>query len=146
MSDEQPLYPQGKPLRLDPEAESDDPSLPGFIAPPQGSPAYHGFPLLEESRDAGGWCFGTISDYDCPEGRNWGDAFVVAPDNSRAGIIWHVGPPEVEVSLPPDVSRWGVYALGFARVVHNRQELVEQLKAWLPELQRLHAAWRASRD
>src|SRR5581483_5777151 len=117
--DEKPeLYPQGKPIRLDPNAESADPSLPAFIARPAGAPVYHGFPLLEESRTADGWCFGVISDPDCPEGRNWGDAFIVAPDNTRAGIIWHVGPVEVEVSIPPEKDRWGVYALGIPHEVH----------------------------
>ena len=99
--------PEGVPLRLDPEAESTDPSLPAFLARPEGAPVYHGFPLLEESRTADGWCFGIISDPECPEGRNWGDAFVVAPDGSRAGLIWEVGAAVLEVSLPPEKARWG---------------------------------------
>jgi hypothetical protein len=57
-------YPQGKPLRLDPDAESASPELPAFLARPEGAPVYHGFPLLEETRTPDGWCFGTISDYD----------------------------------------------------------------------------------
>ena len=133
---------EGVPLRLDPEAESADPSLPAFIARPEGSSVYHGFPLLEESRTADGWCFGTISDYDCPEGRDWGDAFVVAPDDSRAGIIWEVGAPAMEVTIPPGEGRWGVYRLGFAYLVHDCQELVEQLQQWLPKLRRLHHDWQ----
>jgi hypothetical protein len=138
-------YPQGKPLRLDPDAESANPSLPAFLARPAGAPVYHGFPLLEESRTEDGWCFGMISDPDCPEGCNSGDAFVVAPDGSRAGIIWYVGPADIEVSLPPAADRWGVYALGMGREVHSRQELVEQLRGWLPELRRRHAEWVAGR-
>jgi hypothetical protein len=145
MSERPDWHPQGKPLRLDPEAASADPSLPAFLARPEDAPVYHGFPLLEETRTPDGWCFGTISDYDCPEGRNWGDAFVVAPDNSRAGVIWHVGPPEVDVTSPPAEDRWGVYTLGFARAVHDRRELVEQLQAWLPELRRRHAEWKEGR-
>ncbi len=145
MDEQRKWYPQGKPLRLDTEAESADPSLPAFLARPDDAPVYHGFPLLEESRTADGWCFGMISDPDCPEGRNWGDAFVVAPDNSRAGIIWHVGPAEIEVSCALTENRWGVYALGIPREVHSRQELVEQLQAWLPELRRRHGDWVAGR-
>src|SRR5262249_31968045 len=133
-------HPQGKPLRLDPEAESADPSLPAFLARPEGAPVYHGFPLLEETRTPDGWCFGTISDYACPEGRTCRDAFVAAPDGSRAGIVWQVGTPGVGVVCPPDKGRWGVYGLPFAREVHDRPELVEQLQAWLPELRRRHAA------
>jgi hypothetical protein len=136
--------PDGVPLRLDPEAQSADPSLPAFLARPEGAPVYHGFPLLEESMTADGWCFGTISDYDCPEGRDWGDAFVVAPDGGRAGIVWEVGAPGIEVSMPPGSDRWGVYKIGFERLVHDRQGLVEQLLAWLPDLRRLHRESRAA--
>jgi hypothetical protein len=77
--------PEGVPLRLDADAESADSSLPAFIARPAGAPVYAGFPLLEASRTADGWHFGTISDPACPDGLEWGDAFVVAPDGSRAG-------------------------------------------------------------
>jgi len=135
--------PQGKPLRLDPDAVSADPALPAFLARPADAPVYHGFPMVEESRTPDDWCFGVISDPDCPDGRDWGDAFVVAPDNSRAGLIWHVGPAALEVSLEPDASRWGVYAVGIPRAVHSQAELVEQLRAWLPELRQRHAAWAA---
>jgi hypothetical protein len=135
------LHPQGKPLRLGLSAASADATLPAFLTRPPDAPVYYGFPLLEESRTDDGWCFGMISDPDCPEGRNWGDAFVVAPDNSRAGLIWHVGPPALEVSSEPGVDRWGVYTIGITREVHSRAELVEQLRAWLPELRRRHAVW-----
>jgi hypothetical protein len=108
MMDESPDWqPQGVPLRLDPEAGSAAPTLPAFLDRPQGAPVYHGFLLLEESRTADGWCFGSISDFDCPEGRNWGDAFIVAPDGSRAGIVWEVGAPGIERIMLPDGDRWG---------------------------------------
>jgi len=118
-----------------------DPALPAFMARPAGAPVYHGFPLLEESRTDDGWCFGIISDPDCPEGRNGGDAFVVAPDNSRAGLVWRVGPAELEVISPPTTTRWGVFTVGITREVHSCQELAEQLQAWLPELRLRHAEW-----
>jgi hypothetical protein len=38
---------KGRPIRLDPDAESADPSLPAFLARPEGSRAYHGFALLD---------------------------------------------------------------------------------------------------
>jgi hypothetical protein len=133
----------GQPLRLDPDAASADPALPPFVARPAGAPVYHGFPLADESRTPDGWCFGVITDPDCPAGADWGDAFVVAPDDSRAGLIWHVGPAELEISLEPDASRWGVYAVGIPRLVHSQAELVGQLREWLPELRRRHAAWAA---
>ena len=106
--DEQSYWkPEGIPLRLDPEAETADPSLPAFLARPKGTPVYHGFPLLEQSRTEDGWCFGIVSGCDSQEGRSWGDAFVVAPDDSRAGIIWDVRAAGIDVSVPPDSSRWG---------------------------------------
>jgi hypothetical protein len=106
---DEPAYrqPEGVPLRLDPEAESADPSLPAFLARPDGAPVFHGFPLLESSMSDDGWCFGTISDPDCPEGRDWGDAFVVAPNGSRAGIIWEVREPTMEVCIEPERDLWG---------------------------------------
>jgi hypothetical protein len=55
MMDEAPDWqPRGVPLSLDPEAGSADPTLPAFLARPQVAPVYHGFPLLEESRNADG--------------------------------------------------------------------------------------------
>jgi hypothetical protein len=71
---------------------------------------------------------------------------VVAPDGSRAGIIWEVGAPVLEVSSPPDEDRWGVFHVGFARRVHDEGELVEQLREWLPEFRRRHRIWRAERS
>jgi hypothetical protein len=136
----------GVPLRLDPEAKSSDPTLPAFLARPENAPVYHGFPLLEQSRTEDGWCFGIISDCDCPEGRNCGDAFVVASDDSRAGIIWDVCADGIEVSIPPGEDRWGVYYLRIERPVRNEQELVEQLQGWLPELRRLHLQWQVKRS
>ena len=138
--------PEGVPLRLDADAESADSSLPALISRPEGAPVYHGLPLLEESRTSDGWCFGTISDPACPEGLDWGDAFVVAPDGSRAGLIWQVGAAVLEVSVLPEQAHWGVYKVGFTHPVHNDQELVEQLREWLPELRRIYREWRVSQS
>jgi hypothetical protein len=130
------------PPRLDCEEEPAEPS-PGSLDQSDGAPIYQGFPLLEESRTPDGWCFGTISEVDVPEGLDWGDAFVVAPDDTRAGIVWEVGPAELRVLDQPDEERWGLYHIGFAREVRRRSDLVEQLEPWLPELQRLHREWLA---
>jgi hypothetical protein len=146
MEEELTWQPEGVPLRLDPEAQSVDSSLPAFLARPEDAPVYHGFPLLEISRTDDGWCFGTISEPDCSEGSDWGDAFVVAPDGSRAGIIWEVGESRVGVTMPPDEGRWGVFHVGFARRVHDEEGLVEQLREWLPELRRLHRVWKEERS
>src|SRR5437870_2993975 len=58
-----------------------------------------------------GWCFGAITAYTSVEGCEYGDGFVVAPDGSRAGLVWAIGGRELEVVLPPDDLRWGVYAV-----------------------------------
>ena len=137
---------RGNPMRFDPDAESADPDLPGFLARPADAPVYHGFPILEESRTPDGWRFGIISDPDCPEGRDRGDAFVVAPDNSRAGLIWYVGPPKISLSLKPGSDRWGVYCIGLTRPVRSEAELVKQLRAWLPDLRSRHARWIANQS
>jgi hypothetical protein len=129
MDEQSPLQPEGVPLRLDTQARSAVPYLPAFLARPKDAPVYHGFPMLENSRTDDGWCFGTISEPDCSEGRDWGDAFVVAPDGSRAGIFWEVGAPGMQVSLPPHETRWSVFQIGFARRVHDEAGLVEQLSA-----------------
>ena len=34
---------------------------------------------------------------------------MVAPDGSRAGIVWGMDGVETNVILPPEVGRWGVY-------------------------------------
>ncbi len=145
MEEEQSCQPEGVPLRLDPDAQSADSALRAFLARPDNAPVYHGFPMLELSRTDDGWCFGTISEPDCPEGSDWGDAFVVAPDGSRAGIIWEVGESKIEVSVPPDEGRWGVFHVGFACQVHDEAGLVEQLREWLTELRRFHRSWLAKR-
>src|SRR5437879_5318394 len=105
MEEEPTWQHEGVPLRLDPEARSADSSLPAFLSRPKGAPVYHGFLMLEQSRTDDGSCFGTISEPDSSEGSDWGDAFVVAPDGSRAGMIWKVGESKMEVSSPPDEDR-----------------------------------------
>ncbi len=131
----------GKPLRLDPTAASADPSLPGFLARPTGAPVYHGFPLVEETR-TDGWCFGAISDYAEPDGCQEGDGFVIAPDGSRAGIVWQVGTFEITTACPPDAGRWGVYGVAFPKPVHNTADPIECFRAVLPRLKELHARVR----
>ena len=48
------------------------------------------------------------AELDGPEGNDGGDAFVVAPDDGRAGIVWPTGLAEPAVVLAPDDGRWGV--------------------------------------
>jgi len=84
----EPESPTGHPLALDPLAESGSQTEPAFIARPAGAPVYHGFEVLS-GVVVGSFTFGKITDFEI-ETCNEGDAFVVAPDNSRAGLVWEI--------------------------------------------------------
>jgi hypothetical protein len=137
--------PDGLPLRLDPAAGSADPTRPGFLSRPVGAPVYHGFPLLEETR-TDGWCYGAITAFDDPEGCEAGDGFVVAPDGSRAGLVWSVGEFETQQVCEPTANRWGVYEIAFPHPVRNVVDLVDCFRTVLPGLKTLHSRVRGTAD
>ena len=130
---------EGKPVRLDASALSASPDLPAFLSAPGGAPVYHGFPIVEETR-IDGWVFATISDYVDINGCDWGDAFVIAPDGTRAGIVWQVDDFEPQVVCPPEKSRWGVYAFAYPTPIRTTADFVKMCHSFLPELRRRHAA------
>ena len=103
-----------RPLRVDPTAASADPTLPSFLVRPEGSPVYTGFPVIEGS-EVDGFRLGMITDFEAKPG-TMGDAFVVAPDNSRAGLVWgtEVDEPYCNEVGPPDAARWVSGRSGFA--------------------------------
>jgi len=80
---------------------------PAFVAKPEHAPVYHGFPILSDVV-VEGFTFRKISDFNsepCTEG----DAFVAAPDNSSAGLVWEVsGNSYFQEVCPADSNRWGV--------------------------------------
>jgi hypothetical protein len=138
-----PSKPSGKRVLTDDAAVSASRDLPAFLARPDGAPVYHGFPLLEESL-TDGWRLGAISAFDDdPDGCDFGDAYVVAPDGSRAGLVWAVGVFETHEVCPPTSDRWGVYGIAFPRVVRSAADLVEFFRAVLPELKAIHARVRS---
>ncbi len=100
--------PKGKKVRYDPGATSGDPDQPGFIARPAGAPVYHGFPLVAET-ETDGWVYGAITEFETAEPQSEGDGFVVAPDGSRAGIVWATDTPDFYEIVPPDRERWGLW-------------------------------------
>lgn len=120
----------GKTILQDPNAESSDPSKPAFLVRPEGAPVYYGFPLVEATR-TDGWCFGAITAFEDPDGCDCGDGFVVAPDGSRAGLVWEVGEFPVREVCGPDDGRWGVYAVWFPKVVRSVEDLVECFRSVL---------------
>jgi len=102
--------PKGRPLALDLLGKSASQTEPAFIARPAGAPVCYGFEVLSDVA-AGGFTFGKITDFEtetCDEG----DAFVVAPDNSRAGLVWEVSDKcYFEEIAPPGTEggEFGVY-------------------------------------
>jgi hypothetical protein len=129
----------GQVARVDPEAESEDDELPAFIAAPKGAPAYYGFPILEGS-EKDGFRFGAITDPRGDTPKNWGDAYVVAPNGSRAGIVWQAGAGEPSVVNPPSEGRWGVYGFHFSAPIQSDQDLIQCLHAVLPDLKAFYEA------
>jgi hypothetical protein len=126
-------------VRIDQAAPSTDPDLPAFLARPSNAAAYHGFPLLENS-EQDGFVFGTITE---PKGSGpieCGDAFVVAPNGSRAGIVWQIGEGEPEVVLEPSERRWGVYSFYFKGPISSEAELVAHLRSIVPSLKAYYRA------
>jgi hypothetical protein len=84
--------------------------------------------------------FGVITD---PKGANWGDAYVIAPDGSRAGIVWITDEDPKPVVCEPEPGRWGVYAFRFERPMESDHDLIRNLHAVLPQLKAYFAAARA---
>jgi hypothetical protein len=123
----------GRPVEVDLGAESTTEGLPAFIAAPKNAPVYHGFPVLEGS-ERDGFLFGVITSPDGDEPIKWGDAFVIAPDGSRAGIVWQAEGDSEAVICAPSTRRWGVYGFTFKHPVRNRADLIRNLHDCLPQL------------
>jgi hypothetical protein len=128
----------GQVAREDASAVSARPGMPAFLARPSGAPAYYGFPLLPNS-EKDGFVFGAITRPHTGVSAVWGDAYVVAPDGSRAGIVWVTEGPVREVVFPPEPGRWGVYQFRFEQPVESDAELIRNLHAILPRLKELYA-------
>jgi hypothetical protein len=124
---------KGRPLVIDPNALSAKAGEPAFVARPDGTPVYHGIPIIEES-ETDGWKYGAITAYEGLKEENQGDGFVVAPDGSRAGIVWNTSGVPFSVILPPSEGRWGVYGVRFPKAVSSRQHLIQNFRAVLPQL------------
>lgn len=129
--------PTSERILIDETAISESSGLPAFLAKPDGAPVYYGFPLVPESL-TDGWYLGAITEYEDPDGCEEGDAFVVAPDGSRAGLVWNVGEGKVEQISGPDGLRWGVFQVWFSRPVHTTEDLVNRFREVLPQLKRIH--------
>lgn len=85
--------PTGREIQIDENAVSADPSLHAFVVLSDGGPIYCEFPILhdvEVDRFKMEMISGFGGEWSDDDGMD-GDAFVVAPDNSRCGLVWDVG-------------------------------------------------------
>jgi hypothetical protein len=139
LEDDQHSRRDGLRVSFDPAASSSDEGLPGFLARREVAPIYHGFTILD-GVEADGFSFGTISALgpdDC------GDAFIIAPDGSRAGLVWVIGESrELGEIIGFEQGRWGVWAIEFARPMRSREDAQRNLEDVLPALRSKWEAWR----
>ena len=132
---------RGRPLALDPAAVSSSPDEPALIAPPKGSPAYYGFQTLTDV-SVDGFTLGKIMDFEA-EYCDYGDAFVIAPDNSRAGLVWECNDTSAfEEVIAPEPERWGVWAVSFPHPMNGRENARRNLESVLPMLKKVWESWR----
>jgi hypothetical protein len=137
--------PRGLPLRIDPDAKSASEDEPAFIARPPGAPVYYGFPILDDV-EVDGFKLGMISDWEA-EPADYGDAFIVAPDDSRCGLVWEVGHGAYVDTAEPahvDESRWGVWNVGFPHAMDTRENARRNLRYVLAQLRPKWEEWRLS--
>jgi hypothetical protein len=78
-----------------------------FIARPEDAPVYHGFVILEDVA-VDGFTLGKITDWEADPCET-GDAFVIAPDGSRAGLVWKPVIPHTSKKSAPSRQTGGVY-------------------------------------
>ncbi len=131
----------GRPVAIDPNAVSASPTKPAFLARPEGAPVYHGFQILSDVV-VEGFTLGKITDFEA-EITTTGDAFVVAPDDSRAGLVWEVSAKvyfDEVMGLAPN--RWGVWAVSFPYPMTSRENIRRNFESILPELKREWERWR----
>jgi len=132
--------PIGRPLAVDPLARSAAQAEPAFIARPKDAPVYYGFPILHDVV-VDGFCFGKITDFE-REPCNEGDAFVVAPDNSRAGLVWEVSEDSYfQEVCKTDPTRWGVWAVSFPYAMSSRENAQKNLQHVIPHLREQWQKW-----
>lgn len=145
MNDETPFKVTGRPLAVDSDATSAEPGLPAFIARPQDAPVYYGFVVLSDVV-VEGFTFGKITDFEA-EPTDYGDAFVIAPDNSRCGLVWEVDSQRYfKEVIGLEEGRWGVWAVAFPHPMNNRENARRNLEHILPELKVQWERWRNSKQ
>jgi hypothetical protein len=131
---------RGLPIKQDQEASSAS-DLPAFLDRPAGAPVYHGFCVWEDVQ-VDGFTFGVITDFEETETED-GDAFVIAPDNSRAGLVWSISDTTYfDEVLPPDETRWGVWGVSFDGPMKTKEDVRRNLARIVPQLRERWEQWR----
>jgi hypothetical protein len=75
-----------------------------------------------------------------------GDAWVKAPDGSVATLIWATGnPPYFKVSIEPNETRWGTFAVQLPLPMTNDGEASQYLAELLPALRPRWQEWARGR-
>ena len=102
---------------------------------------YHGFAVLNDVA-VDGFTLGAITDFET-EACECGDAFVIAPDGSRAGLVWEVSAQSyfTEV-LALEPNRWGVWGVSFQHPMSCRDDARQNLAAILPILKQKWEDWK----
>ena len=134
-----------KGMLIDSKAISADPAKPAFMAPPPNSQPYYGFPLID-GIEIDGFRFGAITDYlqsDSPAGCTIGDAFVEAPDGTRAGLTWEVGDERKFARIMEPDDRWGAYYFSVPFPVKSKQDMRRNFATILPKLKELYKEARS---
>jgi hypothetical protein len=86
--------------------------------------------------------FGMITDFES-QPSDFGDAFIVAPDGSRAGIVWTVGDSiQVMPIRPLEPARWGVWEVSFVFPMNSRENVRRNLQLLVPLLKPHWEEWR----
>lgn len=133
-------FPESRPLSLDGAAESAASELPGFLARPPGAPVYDGFVVLSDAC-VDGFTLGMITDFDASPLE--GDAFIIAPDRSRAGLVWRVShEPLCQEVCSFSTDRWGVWTVNLPLPMSGLPNQLANLRAILPDLKVQWAEWR----
>ena len=98
---------------------------------------FHGYPVITAT-ECEGWYFGAISDLVEFKNFDSGDGYVIAPDGSRAELLWQIGKGDITQVLPPDEQRWGAYAVWFPKSIRTLDDLVFGFRYILPNLQKFY--------
>lgn len=130
------------PLAFDAQAEGDEPNLPAFLARNSSKPVYYGFPILEDV-EVNGFRLGKITDFETPLEITEGDAFIIAPDGSRAGLVWEISDTcYVENIKDFEDNRWGVWSVGFTHPMKTHEDARQNLQDIMPVLSEQWQQWK----